>query len=102
MLPVPPNKSQVFIPSISRILIRILNRPSFASSVVGRAGILAGGLKCLLPNVPPTIRMRVIVVIKNRHKTRHLLYSNFHSLLQILSEGNIVSGLAKSYSILYA
>ena len=55
MLPIPANKSRTFLPSIEVMLHKILNKPSFAKSVVG-LDFMDFGAETLLPlHFPPII-----------------------------------------------
>src|SRR6187402_1507938 len=74
MLPVPPNRSSVCMPSISRLFWMILNKPSFAISVVGRVcGIFEGGFTFNPPKFPLMIRMAIISIRVKRNVKENLL-----------------------------
>src|SRR6187402_59767 len=84
MLPVPPNRSSVCMPSISRLFWMILNKPSFAISVVGRVcGIFEGGFTFNPPKFPLMIRMAIISIRVKRNVKENLLMD--HLLRQYYS-----------------
>ena len=58
IFPVPVNRSSTSISSMSNQLLRILNRLSFAKSVVGLALIPLGAVILLLLYLPEIIRTR--------------------------------------------
>ena len=59
ILPVPPKRSSVFISSNATLFCKILNKPSFAKSVVGLVKGILEGVKIFRPPYFPEI-IRII------------------------------------------